>query len=116
MNADDYRRAKAEALRIYQDLTREELENMGASVLHLSIAHASKMLDDPADAIRFAAEATRLYPDDPQPYMVLGELYTSSGQHQDAEHVCRQALLHHDQPGCRLPLNQRNVFFTLCCL
>lgn len=116
MNADDYVRAKSEAMRIYNSLSQEQLEQMGDSVLHLSIAHASKMMGNSADASRFAAEATKLYPDDPQPYMVLGEMCAACGQNQEAEQRCRQALLHNDSPACRHPLNKQNVFFTLCCL
>merc|ERR1719183_1081607 len=66
MNADDYQKAKVEAARIYQDLSREQLAQMKDSVLHLSIAHASKMLGETDDAIHFALEATTFYPDDPQ--------------------------------------------------
>lgn len=116
MNADDYQRAKLEAVRIYQDLTREQLHQMNDSVLHLSIAHAAKMLGEIEFAIRFALEATQLYSDDPQPYMVLGELHENIGQNQEAEQKCRQALMHNDSPNCKHQLNSQNVFFTLCCL
>merc|ERR1719171_3141045 len=116
MNADDYQRAKDEALQIYQDLSFDQLEKMQDSVLHLSIAHASKMLGESEDAIQFASEATRLYPEDPQPYMVLGELHEALGQNSEAEERCRMALMHNDSPGIQHPLNPQNVFFTLCCL
>ena len=45
---------------------------------------------------RKKSEATQLYQDDPQPYMVLGELYEANGQNHEAEEKCRQALLHND--------------------
>jgi len=116
MNADDYARAKAEALFIYKGLTQDQLEQMGDSVLHLSIAHASKMLGQMDDAIHYAAEATNYYGDEPQPYMVLGEMLEATGQIQEAEQRCRQALLHNDSPDCRHSLTSQNVFFTLSCL
>merc|ERR550514_19241 len=53
MNADNYERAKMEGLRIYQDLSGEQLRRMDDAVLHLSIAHASKMLGDTEDAIKY---------------------------------------------------------------
>merc|ERR550514_2395157 len=116
MNADDYPRAKEEALTIYSDLSQEQLQQLNDSVLHLSIAHASKMLNEPEDALKFATEATQLFADDPQPYMVLGELHQAADDNMEAEHRFRQALMHHDSPACRHPLNPQNVYFTLCCL
>jgi len=116
MNAEDYARAKLEALTIYKDLSSEQLSSMGDSVLHLSIAHASKMLGDVDEALQFANEASELYPNDPQPFMVLGELLEAVGRNEEAEHNCRQALLRNDSPDCQHILNQQNVFFTLCCL
>ena len=116
MNADDYQRAKAEALRIYTDLSREQLQQMDDSVLHLSLAHASKMLKDVKDAMRYANEACELYPEDPQSYMVLGELYDSVNEDELAEKFCRQAIFYNDAPNCKHPLNAHNVFFSLCCL
>lgn len=118
MNSDDYHRAKEEALRIYDDLTDagDTLRQMNDSVLHLAIAHASKMLGHTDDAIRFAQEATELFRDDPQSYMILGEIYEARGQDEEAEHWCRQALLYNDNPNCHHQLNPQNVYFTLCCL
>lgn len=116
MNADEYQRAKLEAIQIYHDLTKEQLQQMNDSVLHLSIAHAAKMLGEMEFAIDFALEATQLYSDDPQPYMVLGELHEHIGQNEEAEQKCRQALMYNADPNCRLKLKSHNVFFTLCCL
>jgi len=116
MNAEDYTRARIEALSIYKDLTKEQLISMNDSVLHLSIAHASKMLGEVEDALKFAGEATELYPDDPQAYMVLGQLFEDTNRNHEAEANCRQALLANDKPECQHTLNQMNVFFTLCCL
>merc|ERR1719375_1992006 len=104
MNADDYSRAKAEGLCIYRDLSEDQLRELNDSVLHLSITHASKMLGEPEEAIKFATEATKLFPDDPQPYMVLGELHMAGDDHPEAEQRFRQALMHNDNPQCRRPL------------
>lgn len=117
MNADDYRRAKEEGLKIYRDFTGEEkIKEMDDSILHLSIAHASKMLGEMDDAIKFAAEATRLFEDDPQPYMVLGELYMAGDNLVEAEQQFRMALHHHDNPACKYPLTSQCVHFSLSCL
>jgi tetratricopeptide (TPR) repeat protein len=116
MNADDYMRAKTEALRIYHDLSDDQMRQLNDSVLHLSIAHASKMLSEPEDALRFATEATVLFKEDPQPYMVLGELLMAADDHAKAEQRFRQAIMHHENPACEHPLNAQNVYFTLCCL
>merc|ERR1719428_318990 len=48
--------------------------------------------------------------------MILGELYSATGHHAEAEQRCRQALLHNDSPSCLHPLATQNVYFTLCCL
>eukprot|EP00746_Dinoflagellata_sp_MGD_P019297 gnl/MRDRNA2_/MRDRNA2_144828_c0_seq1.p1 gnl/MRDRNA2_/MRDRNA2_144828_c0~~gnl/MRDRNA2_/MRDRNA2_144828_c0_seq1.p1 ORF type:complete len:380 (-),score=73.98 gnl/MRDRNA2_/MRDRNA2_144828_c0_seq1:195-1334(-) len=116
MNADDYKRAKSEAVRIYQDHTKQQLQQMNDSVLHLSIAHAAKMLGEIEFGIQFALEATELYRDDPQPYLVSAELHEILGHNREAEQMCRQALMHNDSPNCKHRLNSQNVFFTLCCL
>jgi len=116
MNAEDYSRAKAESLKIYKDLNHDQLAGVSDSVLHLSIAHASKMLGELEDAVVYTKEATELYPDDPQPYMVLGELYEAVGRNQEAEKYCRQAILRNDAPECCHRLSEQNLFFTLCCL
>merc|ERR1719214_255067 len=50
MNAEDFGRAKKEALTIYRDLSRQQLREMDDSVLHLSIAHASKMCEENDEA------------------------------------------------------------------
>lgn len=116
MNAEDFHRAKTEALVIYNDLTKEQLLQMSDSVLHLSIAHAAKMCNEVDEAIRFATEATNLYPTDPQPYMVLGECLHETNRMVEAEKSCRQSLSHNEAPGCKHPLNPQNLYFTLCCL
>merc|ERR1719248_314517 len=66
--------------------------------------------------MKFATEAVQTFPKDPQAYMVLGELCDQSGQKSQAEYMCRQALLHNDNPDCKHPLSPQNVLFTLCCL
>lgn len=109
-------RARIEALKIYNDLTTAQLRAMKDSVLHLSIAHAAKMLGELEEASRFASEAIDLYPDDPQAYMILGELYEATGRFEDAEDNCRKALERNDSLGCEHPLRQQNVYFTQCCL
>ena len=74
------------------------------------------MLKDVKDAMRYANEANELYPENPQSYMVLGELYDSVNEDELAEKFCRQAIFHNDAPNCKHPLNAHNVFFSLCCL
>merc|ERR1712224_543964 len=73
INSEEYEFAMKEALIIYNDLSKEQLRNMKDPVLHLSIAHAAKMLSEMDQAIHYAKEATELYSEDPQPYMILGE-------------------------------------------
>ena len=117
MNADDFPRAREEALRIYKDLSADHAPSlMGDSVLHLSIAHASKMCGHIEEAMRFATEATELCKDDPQPYMVLGELLHDQERYEEAEQRCRQALALSDSSQCQHPLNPQNAYFALCCL
>lgn len=118
MNADDYERAKKEALQIYELLSQEQLVAMGDSVLHLSLAHATKMLGETEEAMRYASEAAELYPFDPQPMMVLGELNEAQGRLPDAERGCREALRRNEDPQTRpqLRLSPQNFYFTLCCL
>lgn len=117
MNVEDYKRAKDEAQRIYRDLSADGgLQKMNDSVLHLVLAHASKMLEESGEAVRYALEATNLFPDDPQPYMILGEIYEARNQDEEAEHQCRQALRFTDNPECSCQLSPQKVYFTLCCL
>eukprot|EP00746_Dinoflagellata_sp_MGD_P039643 gnl/MRDRNA2_/MRDRNA2_195740_c0_seq1.p1 gnl/MRDRNA2_/MRDRNA2_195740_c0~~gnl/MRDRNA2_/MRDRNA2_195740_c0_seq1.p1 ORF type:complete len:371 (-),score=85.43 gnl/MRDRNA2_/MRDRNA2_195740_c0_seq1:17-1129(-) len=116
MNAEDFQRAKSEALTIYNDLSKEQLLQMQDSVLHLSIAHAAKMCNEIEDAICFATEATELYPEDPQPYMVLGECLHELNRMSEAEQKCRESLAYNEAPDCKHPLNPQNMYFTLCCL
>lgn len=116
MNAEDFPRARLEALRIYEQMTEQQKLSLGDSVLHLSIAHASKMLGDNREAIEFAEEATRLYVDDPQPFLILGELLEAQGDVERAEQCCRKALSFNDDPDCRNPLTHHNLVFALCCL
>lgn len=116
INSEEYELSMKEALTIYNDLSKEQLRNMKDPVLHLSITHCAKMLSDIDTAISYAKEATEMYAEDPQPYMILGELYTSMGQHPEAEHQCRQALRFNDSPSSKNTLTQQNVYFTQCCL
>lgn len=113
MNADDYARSKQEALLMYESLSPDQLND---SVLNIVLAHSSKMLGEVEDAIFYADEATRIFPDDPQPYMIMGEIYEAQGQDEDAEHHCRQALRYHDSPDCQQHLNPKKVYEVLCCL
>lgn len=116
MNADNFQRAKDEGLIIWEALTPEQRGNMGDAVLHISLAHAAKMLGDLDDAIMFASEASHLYPEDPHPQMILGELFEASDQNAEAEQMCRQALRHTNEASCKHPLNPQSVYFTYCCL
>jgi len=116
MNADNYERANKEGMLIYKELSRDQLCRMNDAVLHLSLAHASKMLGRIDEAKRFALEASQLYGDDPHPHMILGELYEASGQDAEAEATCRQALLHNEKDSCKHKLTEQSVYFTLCCL
>merc|ERR1719230_1162561 len=116
MNLDDFQRAKVEGRRIYDSLTPEERRDMGDAVLHISIAHASKMLGEVDEAIKFAREASELYPNDPHPHMILGELYAASDMNQEAEAECRQAIMHHEERRCKHALSSESVYYTYCCL
>lgn len=116
MNIPDFATARSEAKKIYDSLTVDQMKEMNDSMLHLSLVHASKMIGETTEALRYAREAVQLYPADPQAYMVLGELCDSVGQISQAEYMCRQALMHNENTGCVHPLSEQNVFFTLCCL
>lgn len=116
MNGDDFRRAKDEGLKIYNALSHEQRAGMGDAVLHISLAHASKMLGELDDAIIFAKEASEAYPSDPHPFMILGELYEANDQNYEAEQMCRQALRHQKEASCKHHLNPQSVYFTYCCL
>lgn len=116
MNADDWDRALAEGKRIYNDLSRQQLTQMKDSVLHLSIAHACKILDKISEAITYADEAAMLFPDDPQVFMSLAELRLMQDDAKEAERHCREALRLHEHPGCTHKLGRQNILFTMCCL
>jgi len=117
INEEEYDYAMKEALIIYNDLSKERLRKMKDPVLLLSIAHAAKMLSDIDKAIFYAKEATQLYSDDPQPYMILGELYAAAGKHVEAEQQCRQALLLKDSSNLpKRALSRENVYVIQCCL
>lgn len=114
MNADDWSTARREALLIYRDLTRPQMVQMNDPVLHLSIVHACKMLGLYPEAQEYCAEAMELFEEDPQPWMVLGELHLLEGRFPEAESECRRALeLHGEGTGPR-PLSEQNEIFTLC--
>eukprot|EP00746_Dinoflagellata_sp_MGD_P089530 gnl/MRDRNA2_/MRDRNA2_35333_c0_seq1.p1 gnl/MRDRNA2_/MRDRNA2_35333_c0~~gnl/MRDRNA2_/MRDRNA2_35333_c0_seq1.p1 ORF type:complete len:365 (-),score=57.14 gnl/MRDRNA2_/MRDRNA2_35333_c0_seq1:10-1104(-) len=116
MNANDFNRAKDEALKIYRALSSDAMKRMNDSVLHLSIAHACKMSGDLESAVRFAREATQLYPTDPQPQMILGEVRQQQGRSEEAEQRCLRALKLHQSPECMYRLTEQNVYFLLCIL
>lgn len=116
ISGEDYERARVEALLIYEDLDVEQLRSMQDSVLHLSIAHAAKMLGKVEEAQQFATEAIELYPWDPQPYSILGEMFESMGRFEEAEQKCREALERDKDPACEHHLRDRNLYFSLCCL
>lgn len=116
MNRFDYDRALVEGLKIYKVFSKDHFRRMNDAVLHLSLAHASKMLEDSTQAVKFAKEATELFPDDPHPYMVLGELYETQGLDEEGSQLCRTALKRHEDPQCRHPLNHQSIYYTLCCL
>lgn len=116
MSAEDYELARAEAIKIYTSLSREQVQGMHDSLLHLTICHACKMLGEKEEALRFAHEGTQLFPNDPQIYMICGELFDQVGESIRAEQACRQALLLHDKEGCTHKLSKENVYFTLSCI
>merc|ERR1719248_562895 len=89
---------------------------MDDPVLHLSISHACKMLGKLDDALRYAREAIQLYPKNPKPYMVVGDLCDCTGQVKQAEYNCRQALLRTQSQDCTDKLSTQEEFLTLCCL
>jgi len=116
MNRDDFERAFNEGSAIYNSLGTDQRQNMGDAVLHISLAHACKMLGKVDEAIHFASEAATLYPADPHPRMILGEVFEASGHDAQAESNCREALSRHRDPKCKHPLSPLSVYFTLCCL
>lgn len=116
MRVDDFQRVKREGTIIYNALTEDERHKMGDAVLHLMLAHACKMIGELENAIRYATEASELYPSDPHPHMILGELFEVKGNNAEAERQCREALMFQSDPGCRHSLNEQSVYLTLCCL
>jgi len=116
MSSEDYTKAKSEALYIHKALSQDQLKGMEDPLLHLSLVQACKMLGDLGDAIYFAEEATLLYPSDPQPFVVLGELLQRRGDHTRAEESLSEALMRTDDPICRHPLSSENLLFALCSL
>lgn len=113
---EDFERAREEALRIHGGLSLQQLRDLGDSVLHMSICKASLMLGNTEESARFANEAAQLWPEDPQPLAVLGELAEKAGRDSDAERFSRQALLFHDDPQCRTRLRPDGLITALCCL
>jgi len=116
MTEDKFERAKSEGTIIFKSLSPEQRKQMGDAALHLSLAHASKMLGEVDDAIQYAKEASELYPSDPHPHMILGELYEAHGSAHDAERECREALRYRTEDSSNHALKSQSVYFTLCCL
>jgi len=116
MTQDKFERAKKEGLVIYESLSQAQKEAMGDAALHLSLAHASKMLGEAEDAFKYAMEASDFFPLDPHPHMILGELHESRGEPADAERQCRDALRLQSDPACKQLLREQSVYYTLCCL
>lgn len=116
MSIEDFARAKKEGIEIYNSLSQEQRRKMADAVLHISLTHASKMLGDMDDALKYCLEAAELFPDDPHPHMILGELYEAKEQHSKAERKCHDALQANDAPNCKHPLNSQSLYFTKCCL
>merc|ERR1719311_1398709 len=116
MDAEDFPRVMRECCAIYDRTTQEDRRQMGDAVLYLMLAHAAKMLGELEDAIRFASEAAGLYPRDPHPPMILGELYEIAGDNDQAERQCKKALVVHDERGCEKQLTPQSVYLTLTCL
>jgi len=116
MAEDDFVRAKEEGTAIFKSLTIEQRCQVGDAALHLSLAHVSKMLGDIDDAIMYAGEAAKLFPEDPHPHMILGELYEVYGSPNDAERECREALRYQSDLSCKHGLKDQSVYFMLCCL
>eukprot|EP00746_Dinoflagellata_sp_MGD_P010681 gnl/MRDRNA2_/MRDRNA2_122145_c0_seq1.p1 gnl/MRDRNA2_/MRDRNA2_122145_c0~~gnl/MRDRNA2_/MRDRNA2_122145_c0_seq1.p1 ORF type:complete len:384 (+),score=94.16 gnl/MRDRNA2_/MRDRNA2_122145_c0_seq1:78-1229(+) len=115
----EFSEAKTEGLWIYRSMTKDQLKRAGDAVLLLSLSHASKMLNEKDDAIKFAREAVAMYPTDPHPHMALGNLLEASQDEADmveAEQECRRALELHRSPTCKHPMNSKSVYYIHCCL
>eukprot|EP00746_Dinoflagellata_sp_MGD_P154526 gnl/MRDRNA2_/MRDRNA2_84866_c0_seq1.p1 gnl/MRDRNA2_/MRDRNA2_84866_c0~~gnl/MRDRNA2_/MRDRNA2_84866_c0_seq1.p1 ORF type:complete len:617 (-),score=96.66 gnl/MRDRNA2_/MRDRNA2_84866_c0_seq1:28-1878(-) len=129
--------AKEEGMKIY-DAIREErmvasLSRLGDGArlpifgLFLHLAHTLKRSGETAQAIKLAQKASNLFPTDPNPHIILGELMHAIGAYSESERECRLALMHHwnlqgnansSSPADRHPLidDIGTVYSTLCCL
>lgn len=116
MNCEDYRTAREEASKLYDELSTEKKQKLNDPILHLTLARTCQLLEEPREAEHFAREATTLFPECPQPYMLLGEVYEQLGLFAESEQECRQALFISDLPECKAKLDATDVYQTLCCL
>merc|ERR1719160_1243358 len=116
MNLEQYHNAKKEALKLYNDLSEEQRRKMSDPILHLTLARTCQLLGEPKEAEKYAREAADLFPNYPQPYMVLGEVYEQQHLYPEAEQECRQCLFFNDLPDSRSKMEPQDVYYTLCCL
>jgi len=116
MNDDNYVRAREEAQIIYKALTEEQMKEMNDPLLHLSLVHACKMTGDTESAMKYAKEGARIYDDDPQAHMALGELLELVGDYKGASEACHASLNISEQADVKVPLSRQNKVFVLCCL
>eukprot|EP00746_Dinoflagellata_sp_MGD_P154527 gnl/MRDRNA2_/MRDRNA2_84866_c0_seq2.p1 gnl/MRDRNA2_/MRDRNA2_84866_c0~~gnl/MRDRNA2_/MRDRNA2_84866_c0_seq2.p1 ORF type:complete len:627 (-),score=119.81 gnl/MRDRNA2_/MRDRNA2_84866_c0_seq2:269-2149(-) len=148
--------AKEQGLKICEELCEQHLVaslsrlGNGARLpifgLFFQLAAASKISGESTQAIMFAQNAADLFPTDPNPHMMLGELLHAMGAYAESAKECQLALMHHansSSPAIRHPLmchafwsllpqeyalntrlsqhifdtiRMHNFYLTLCCL
>merc|ERR1711977_310096 len=109
--------AKEQGLKICDELCKEHLAasllclGNGARLpifgLFFQLAEASKISGERTQAIKFAQMAANLFPTDPNPHMMLGELLHGIGAYAESAQECKLALMHHanaSSPAIRHPL------------
>merc|ERR1719161_1049601 len=114
-----------QGLKMYNELCEERLfaslSRLGNGArlpifgLFLHLAEASKISGERTQAIKFAQKAANLFPTDPIPHMMLGELLHAVGAYAESAKECQLALMHHansSSPAIRHPL-MCHAYWTL---
>jgi len=117
--------AKEQGLKICDELCKEHLAasllclGNGARLpifgLFFQLAEASKISGERTQAIKFAQMAANLFPTDPNPHMMLGELLHGIGAYAESAQECQLALVHHanlSSPAIRHP-SMCHAYWTL---
>jgi len=111
LQLEDFRGARNQA----QSTIREICQGKGAvlqePVLHLATAYASLQVGDAHEAIDMLMEATKAFPNQPQPYVALCLAMEAAGQPAAARHAADLAVEMDAHQNCpaRMTLQQRRI-------